>query len=183
MLANSVSDPGLHIIKAGQSVYIPLVGSTDPSFGVMLAQAPPLPEPSGLPMDATAVYYENGKSVGYITADGSFVSSAGITPNLPNPVPAGTIPPDAKLPPNATPIFTAHPAYTGYILDDKLVAYIPLGGEGTGTGVVLGAAGTGTGAGVTAGVITTLVVLGAATGTAVALSDGDGNGKSSPSVP
>lgn len=41
MLAKSVSDPGLHIVKAGQSVYIPLVGAPEPDFGVMLAQALP----------------------------------------------------------------------------------------------------------------------------------------------
>ncbi len=182
MLANSVSDPGLHIIKTGQSVYIPKVGPSDPSFGIMLAQAPPLPEPSGLPVDAIAVYYENGKSVGYITADGSYVSSAGITPNLPNPVPAGTIPPDANIPPNATPIFTAHPAYAGYILNDKLVAYIPLGG-GSLAGVGVGAAGTGAGTGVTVGTLVTLGVIGAGVGLGVAFSGDDDNDKSSPSAP
>jgi hypothetical protein len=46
MLAKSVGDPGLHIVKAGQSVYIPQVGAADPDFGIMLAQA--------LPDDATA---------------------------------------------------------------------------------------------------------------------------------
>ena len=45
MLAKSVSNPGLHIVKAGQSVYLPLVGAPDPSFGVLLAQA--LPEEAG----------------------------------------------------------------------------------------------------------------------------------------
>lgn len=41
MLAKSVGDPGLHIVKAGQSVYIPQVGPADPSFGLLLAQALP----------------------------------------------------------------------------------------------------------------------------------------------
>ena len=42
MIAKSVSDPGLHIVKAGQSVYIPQqVGAADLGFGVMLAQALP----------------------------------------------------------------------------------------------------------------------------------------------
>lgn len=41
MLAKSVGDPGLHIVKAGQSVYIPHVGAPDHDFGVMLAQALP----------------------------------------------------------------------------------------------------------------------------------------------
>lgn len=41
IVAKSVSDPGLHIVKAGQSVYIPQVGALDPGFGVMLTQALP----------------------------------------------------------------------------------------------------------------------------------------------
>lgn len=41
MLAKSVGDPGLHVVKAGQSVYIPHVGAPDHDFGVMLAQALP----------------------------------------------------------------------------------------------------------------------------------------------
>jgi hypothetical protein len=41
MLAKSMSDPGLHIVKAGQSVYLPLVGAPEPGFDVMLAQALP----------------------------------------------------------------------------------------------------------------------------------------------
>lgn len=63
MLANSVSDPGLHIIKAGQSVYIPQVGPSDPSFGVMLAQAPP-PEPSDLPLGDAPLAGEVGAGAG-----------------------------------------------------------------------------------------------------------------------
>lgn len=41
MLAKSMSDSGLHIVKAGQSVYIPYIGPSDQSFSVMLAQALP----------------------------------------------------------------------------------------------------------------------------------------------
>lgn len=63
MLANSVSDPGLHIIKAGQSVYIPQVGPSDPSFGVLLAQAPP-PEPSDLPLGDAPLAGEVGAGAG-----------------------------------------------------------------------------------------------------------------------
>ncbi|MBZ0160741.1 MAG: hypothetical protein K8G79_11485 [bacterium] len=53
MLTNSVSDPGLHIIKTGQSVYIPKVGPSDPSFGILLAQALP-DEPVGTDESAAA---------------------------------------------------------------------------------------------------------------------------------
>lgn len=183
LLANSVSDPGLHIIKAGQSVYIPQVGPSDPSFGVMLAQVPPLLlEPSGLPGGAIPAYGLDGKSVGYITADSSFVSSPGITPNLPNPVPADTIPPDANIPPGAMPIFVVQspPAYAGYILNDKLVAYAPLGGEGVAVGVGVGAGvGAGTGAGV--GLLVGLGVIGLGVGLGVSQSGGNGN--ASPSTP
>lgn len=179
MLANSVSDPGLHVIKAGQSVYIPLVGSSDPSFGVMLAQAPPPSEPSSLPVDAIPVYDADGKSIGYITADGSFASSPGFTPNLPNPVPAGTIPPDVTFPPGAKPIFTAHPAYAGYILDDKFVAYVPLGDAAIAGGVgAWGGAGTES----TVGLIVGLGVIGAGVGLGVGL-QGDDHHSASPSTP
>ena len=41
MLATSRSDPGIHIVKAGQSVSIPQVGALEPGFDVMLAQALP----------------------------------------------------------------------------------------------------------------------------------------------
>jgi len=46
MLAKPVSHPGLHIVKAGQSVSIPQVGASDPSFRALLAQALP-GEPAG----------------------------------------------------------------------------------------------------------------------------------------
>lgn len=178
MLAKSVSDPGIHIVKAGHSVYIPYAGPSDESFGLMLAQALP-GNPSNLPVGAIPVYTENGKSVGYIMADGSFTASSGITPNLPNPVPAGTIPSDANIPPGATPIFTAQPAYAGYILDDKLVAYIPLGVEGAVDGTAITGAGTGMGTAVGLGV--GLAVIGVGVGLGV--SESGGNGKASPSTP
>ncbi|NJD67532.1 MAG: hypothetical protein C3F12_09670 [Candidatus Methylomirabilota bacterium] len=41
MLARSANDPGIHVVKAGQSVYIPQVGAPDHDFGVLLAQAIP----------------------------------------------------------------------------------------------------------------------------------------------
>jgi hypothetical protein len=41
MLATSRRDPGLHIVKAGQSVSTPQVGALDPGFDVMLVQALP----------------------------------------------------------------------------------------------------------------------------------------------
>lgn len=44
ILAKSATDPGLHVIKAGQSLYIPRAGAPDPGFGVMLAQAQALTE-------------------------------------------------------------------------------------------------------------------------------------------
>lgn len=181
MLARSVSDPGLHIVKAGQSVYIPYVGPSDQSFSLMLAQALP-GDPSGLPNDAIPVYSEDGTSIGYITADGSFTASSGITPNLPHPVPPGTIPPDVNIPPGATPIFTEQPAYAGYILDDKLVAYVPAGGEGTGE--VLGGTATGGGAGSTAAaLLVSTVVIGGAAAAATAASGGGNGTAASPHVP
>lgn len=175
MLANSVSDPGFHIIKAGQSVYIPQVGNRDPGFSVMLAQVlPGEPAPSGLPAGAIPVYGQDGKSIGYIL-DGSFVSSSGITSNLLNPVPAATIPPDANIPPGARPIFTEYPAYAGYILDDKLVAYVPPGGDAmAGAGV---GAGTGIGTGTAAGLGVGLAAVGLGVGLGV--SNSGGNGKAS----
>ena len=41
ILASPVNDPGLHIVKAGQSVYIPQLGAHDPSFKALLVQALP----------------------------------------------------------------------------------------------------------------------------------------------
>jgi len=41
ILARSVNEPSLHIVKAGQSVSIPQVGASDPSFRALLAQALP----------------------------------------------------------------------------------------------------------------------------------------------
>lgn len=178
MVANSVSDSGLHIVRAGQSVYIPLVGSSDPGFGLMLAQALP-GEPSGMPAGATPVYGEDGKSLGYITADGSFTSSTGITTDLPNPVPPGTIPPDANIPPGATPIFTADLTYAGYILDNTLVGYVPLGGE-TVVGVGSGA-GAGTAAGTAVGLGVGVAAIGLGVGLGVSHSGSHGN--ASPSTP
>lgn len=182
MLAKAVSDPGLHIVKAGQSVYIPHAGPSDQSFSLMLAQAT-LGNPSGLPNDAIPVYGEDGKSIGYITADGSFASSSGITPNLPGPVPPGTIPPDAKIPPGATPIFTEHPTYAGYILDDKLVAYVPSGGESIAGAVGEAGAGMGTGTAVGLGVGLAAIGLGVGLGTTQSGGNGNGNGTASPHVP
>ncbi|HLC21342.1 MAG TPA: hypothetical protein VJM10_04445 [Candidatus Methylomirabilis sp.] len=46
ILARSVNEPSLHIVKAGQSVSIPQVGASDPSFRALLAQALP-GEPAG----------------------------------------------------------------------------------------------------------------------------------------
>ncbi|HWQ69407.1 MAG TPA: hypothetical protein VN494_05530, partial [Patescibacteria group bacterium] len=179
MLAKSMSDPGLHIVKAGQSVYIPYVGPSDQSFSVMLAQALP-GNPSSLPNDAIPVYGEDGTSIGYTTADGSFTASSGITPNLPHPVPPGTIPPDANIPPGATPIFTEHPAYAGYILDNKRVAYVPSGGEGIAAGAV-GEAGAGMGTGTAVGLGVGLAAIGLGVGLGVSQSGGNGN--ASPSTP
>jgi len=179
MLANSVSDPGLHIIKAGQSVYIPQVGPSDPSFGVMLAQVPPLLlEPSGLPGGAIPIFTEDGNNYGYLLDD-SFTHSPGIAPDLPNPVPAGTIPPNAYIPPNATPVFTGTgtPAYAGYILGNKLFAYVPLGGEGVAGGVGVGA-GAGASTGSAVGLVVGLGVIGLGVGLGVSHS-----GKASPSTP
>jgi hypothetical protein len=152
MFAKPVSHPGLHIVKAGQSVSIPQVGASDPSFKALLAQALP-GGPSSPPVGAIPVYSADGKSIGYIIDDGSFASSPGITPNLPNPVPAGTIPQDVTIPLGATPIFTAEPAYAGYILGDRFVAFIPFSGGGTATaglGVGGGAGTLGVGLAVTA---------------------------------
>ncbi|MBZ0168769.1 FecR protein [Candidatus Methylomirabilis lanthanidiphila] len=181
ILARSAGNPGLHIVKAGQSVYIPQVGAPDHNFGVMLAQALP-GNSSGLPAGAVPVYGENGKSIGYIT-DGSFTGSPGITANLPNPVPSGTIPADANIPPGATPIFTGDPAYAGYILDDKLAAYIPPGG-----GALAGAeAGAAAGAGIetetAVGVTVGLAAIGLGVGLGLSQSGGNGNGKASESSP
>lgn len=58
LMANSVGDPGLHLVKAGQSVEIPQAGSPDPSFSVLLAQALPA-EPAGTAVD-TATLAGNG---------------------------------------------------------------------------------------------------------------------------
>lgn len=152
ILARPVNDPGLHIVKAGQSVYIPQLGAHDPSFKALLVQALP-GGGSALPGGAIPLYDKDGKSVGYLGADGSFVSSPGITPNLESPIPPGTIPPDVSIPPGATPVFFADPAYAGYLLGDKgLIAAVPLdatipaggagvgGGMGATTGAVVGAA-------------------------------------------
>jgi hypothetical protein len=178
MLANSASDPGLHIIKAGQGVYIPHVGPFDPSFSVLLAQALPLPEPSSLPVGAIPIFTADGNNYGYLLDD-SFTHSPGIAPNLPNPVPAGTIPPDVTIPPNATPVFTGTgtPAYAGYILSDKLFAYVPLGGPASAGGV-----GAWAGAGAGTVVLGGVGLIGAVVGLTTAF-QGDNNKSSSPSIP
>lgn len=180
LLAKSVNNPGLHIVKAGQSVYIPSVGPSDQNFNLMLAQALP-GDPSGLPSGASSAYDLDGKNVGYITADNSFVSSPGITPNLPNPVPPDTIPPDANIPPGAMPIFTVQspPVYAGYILDDKLVAYVPSGGEGIAEAVGEAGGGMGTGTIVVLGVGLAAIGLGVGLGT----TQSGGNDTASPHVP
>ncbi len=139
MLAKPVNDPGLHLVKAGQSVYIPQLGAHDPSFKALLVQALP-GGGSALPDGALALYDLAGKSVGYLGTDGSFVPSPGVTPNLPTPIPQGTIPPGVTPPPGATPIFTADPAYAGYLLDDKRVAGAVLLGD-TAPGAASGTAG------------------------------------------
>lgn len=183
MLAKSMSDPGLHIVKAGQNVYIPYVGPSDQSFSVMLAQVlPGEPAPSGLPAGAAPAYGQDGTSIGYIAADGSFTASSGITPNLPNPIPSDTIPPDANIPPGAMPIFTVQspPVYAGYILDDKLVAYVPSGGEGI-AGAVGGAGAAGMGTGTAVGLGVGLAAIGLGVGLGVSQSGGNGN--ASPSTP
>lgn len=179
MLARSLNDPGLHIVKTNQSVYIPQIGSRDAGFSTMLAQVlPGEPAPSGIPAGTVAAYGLDGRSVGYITADGSFVSSPGITANLPNPVPAETIPPDANIPPGAMPIFVVQspPTYAGYVVGNKLIPYVPTIGAG-------GVAGAGTG--VTVGSVVGLGVGLAAIGLGVGLGvsqSGDG-GPASPSTP
>jgi len=176
MFAKSVSHPGLHIVKAGQSVSIPQVGASDPSFRALLAQALP-GGASALPdSDAVPVYDASGRSLGYIGIDGSFVPSPGITPNLPTPVPAGTIPPNVTLPAGATPIFTAEPAYVGYLLGEKFVAAIPFGGAVPIAGARAGAGG---GTGAVGFAITGLALAGAVTG-GIFASQGE-NAVSSPS--
>jgi hypothetical protein len=73
MLANSVSDPGLHIIKAGQSVYIPQVGPFDPSFSVMLIQVPPPDESASdaiAAVEGTEAGHEGGALAG-VTGTGA----------------------------------------------------------------------------------------------------------------
>jgi len=144
MLAQPVNDPGLHIVKAGQSVYVPQLGAHDPSFKALLVQALPSPG-SALPDGAIPLYDSAGKSIGYLTIDNSFVSSPGVTPNLAKPIPPGTIPPEASIPPGATHVFTADPAYAGYLLDDKRVAgAVPLGDAAPAAGFGAGGLGAGT---------------------------------------
>jgi hypothetical protein len=129
MLAKPLNDPGLHIIKTGQSVYIPQVGESDPSFTALLAQA--LPPSGGAPREVSPsvatipVYDQSGRSLGYCGFDGSFTASPGITRNLTTPVPAGTIPPEATRP-DATPIFTVEPTYVGNLFGPTLTEAGPL---------------------------------------------------------
>jgi hypothetical protein len=132
MLAKPLSDPGVHIVKTGQSVYIPQIGKSDPSFKALLAQALP---PSGaaqsgvtrtLPVATIPVYDQSGRSVGYCVYDGSFVVSPGITRNLATPVPAGAAPPEAITRRDAIPVFTVEPAYVGNLLAPALIEAGPL---------------------------------------------------------
>jgi hypothetical protein len=179
MLANSVSDPGLHIIKAGQSVYIPQVGPSDPSFSVMLAQVLPGVEPTALPAGTIPVYDANGNSVGYISNDGSLVSSPNVTPNLSNFVP-GSIPPEVTIPPDGTPVFASRGQYRGYFGGDRPVAAILPGGDGI-AGVAVGGPGAGAETGAGVGLLVGLGVIGLGVGLGV--SQSGGNDKASPSVP
>lgn len=86
MLAKSANDPGLHIVKAGQSVYIPLVGAPEPGFGVMLAQALPDEAAAGAgsstdTVDAAveeAPIVETGTGIGTETAVGLAVGLAAV---------------------------------------------------------------------------------------------------------
>lgn len=140
VLAKSVNDPGLHIVRAGQSVYIPQLGTHDPSFKALLVQALPGGD-SALPDGAIPLYDSAGKSVGYLTINGSLVSAPGVAPNLTTPIPPGLIPAGVSIPPGATPVFTADPAYAGYILSDKGFNAAVLPGEAvplTGAGGVRG---------------------------------------------
>ena len=132
MFAKPVSHPGLHIVKAGQSVSIPQVGASDPSFKALLAQALP---PSGVASKdaassptgaAVPVYDQAGKSLGYCGFDGSFVAFPGITRNLTTSVPAATIPPEATARPEVTPIFTPEPTYVGNLLGPTFTEAGPL---------------------------------------------------------
>ncbi len=130
MLAKPLNDPGLHIVKTAQSVYIPQVGKSDPSFKALLAQALP-PSGGGLkevsPSVATIpVYDQSGRSLGYCGFDGSFVVSPGITRNLTTPVPPAAIPPDVTTRPDATPLFTVEPAYVGNLLGPAFTEAGPL---------------------------------------------------------
>ena len=141
VLAKSVNDPGLHIVRAGQSVYIPQLGTHDPSFKALLVQALPSGATSSLPDDAIPLYDSAGKSVGYLTINGSLVCSPGVVPNLTTPIPQGLIPAGVSIPPGATPAFTADPAYAGYLLCDKGLNAAVLPGEAvplTGAGGVRG---------------------------------------------
>ncbi len=130
MLAKPLNDPGLHIVKTGQSVYIPAVGKIDPSFKALLAQALP-PSGGGLkevpPSVATIpVYDQSGRSLGYCGFDGSFVVSPDITRNLTTPVPPAAIPPDVTTRPDVTPLFTVEPAYVGNLLGPAFTEAGPL---------------------------------------------------------
>lgn len=184
MLAGSVNDPGMHIIKANQSVYIPQIGGRDASFSMMLAQVlPGEPAPSGVPAGASPAYGLDGNSVGYIIADGSFISSPGITPDLPNPIPLDTIPSDAYIPPGATPIFTTHspPVFAGYILNNRFIAYLPSSGDRL-AGTAARTGGMGVGTGTVVGTLVTVGVIGAGIGLGVAFS-GDNNANASTFIP
>lgn len=64
------------------------------------------------------VYDQPGKSIGYVDSNGSFVSKPRYTPDLANPVPAGTILPGVTIPPDGRPIFTVDPLYLGYLKQD-----------------------------------------------------------------
>ena len=59
MRARPASDPGLYVIKTGQSLYIPLVDASDPSFKALLAQALPA-EDDSQPAGAIPLYDQAG---------------------------------------------------------------------------------------------------------------------------
>ncbi len=130
MLAKPLNDPGLHIVKTGQSVYIPQVGERDSSFNALLAQA--LPATGGASRELTPslatipMYDPLGRSVGYCGYDGSFVVSPGITRDLQAPVPSLALPPDALARPDVTPVFTVEPAYVGNLLGPGFTEAGPL---------------------------------------------------------
>lgn len=78
ILAKSVSDPGLHLVKAGQSVYIPQIGAPDPSFSPMLAQALPGEAVAGAAGAAPAGAIGTGIGTGTIVGVGVGLAAIGL---------------------------------------------------------------------------------------------------------